>query len=164
MDADRGPDVGLARGERHGRARARDIGADRDHASHAGDPRPDQDGVEIVRELRELQVRVGVEEVRGHITPRTPAAFLTAPGLTQRIAPQRPKPVATASMAVTLIFAPASFWRTSEQAPTRSSPSITNARFGPFTFNLFCLATARNASGSDGTKSSWAPRPLGKPE
>src|SRR5213593_4079894 len=40
MDADRSPDVGLAPGKRHGRARALHVDADRDHAPHPGGARP----------------------------------------------------------------------------------------------------------------------------
>src|SRR5207249_8142545 len=125
MDADPSPGVGLAPGKRHGRARALHVGADRDHAPHPGGARPLEDRLEVARELREVQVRVRVDEVQDHIAPRTPAAFLTAPDFTQRIAPQRPTPVATASIAVTLIFAAASLSRISQQAPTRSDRKST---------------------------------------
>src|SRR5437870_13796990 len=105
MDADRSPDVGLAPGKRHGRARALHVGADRDHAPHPGGARPLEDRLEAARELRAVQVRVRVDQVQDHIAPRTPAASLTAPDFTQRIARQRPTPLATAATAATLTFA-----------------------------------------------------------
>src|SRR5207245_9048421 len=105
MDADPSPDVGLAPGKRHGRARALHVGAYRDHAPHPGGARPLEDRLEVARELREVPVRVGVDEVQDHIAPRTPAAFLTAPDCPQSIAPQRPPPIATAAISDTLISA-----------------------------------------------------------
>ena len=49
--------------------------------------------------------------------PRASAARLTSCGATQRSAPNRPAPATTACVAVTLIFASASFCTTSASAP-----------------------------------------------
>src|SRR5262245_971800 len=164
MDADRRPHVRLPRGQRGGGARGGYVGSDRHHAPDASRARSRQHGVEIAGELREMQVRVRVEEIGvDHTAPSTAAAFFTSRAFTHRIAEYRPPP-ASASIAVTLTFAVASLLSTSAQAPMRSSPSIRNARLGPVSFHLCCLARAFRAAPSVGTRSSWAPRPLGKPE
>ena len=87
MDADRRPHVGLALGHRHGRLRGRHVGPDRDHPPDARAPARAEHGVEIARELGEVQVRVRVEEIgSGHMAPRTVAAFFTSRAFTHRIA------------------------------------------------------------------------------
>jgi hypothetical protein len=73
-------------------------------------------------------------------------------------------PAQTASIAVTLTFAPASVLCSSAIAPTRSSPLTKKACLGPANFHLALLANCLKAPRSAGMKSSWEPRPLGKPE
>src|SRR6059036_1751683 len=97
-----------------------------------------------------------------YMAPRAAAAFFTAPGLTQRSAPYRPIPAHTPVTAVTLIFAEPSRAMTLARAPTRSSPSIRNAVFGFDNLILAPFAAAVNNAASDGTKSTWALRALGK--
>jgi hypothetical protein len=87
-------------------------------------------------------------------TPSTIAARFTSRGLTQRIAPNRPAPAMVALAAVTLIFGSPSFARCSTSALVRSSPSMTNAFFGPVIFHFAVVVAVLNAVGSEGTKSS----------
>ena len=87
MDADRRPHVRLAEGQCRRGPRSRHVGPDREDAPNARDPRALEDGVEIARKLGEVQVRVRIEEIRrGHMAPRTVAAFFTSRAFTQRIA------------------------------------------------------------------------------
>src|SRR5262249_21297187 len=96
--------------------------------------------------------------------PRTLVALLTSLGFTQRIAPYRPAPAATASIAVTLILASASLAINSATAPGRSSPWTRKLVLGPTSLIFAFRAVARKAVGSAGIKSICARRPLGKPE
>src|SRR5579864_6027149 len=68
--------------------------------------------------------------------PSAFAARFTSRGLTHMIAPKRPAPATIALVAVTLIFASPSFVKWSTSTPVRSSPSMTNAFFGPTIFHL----------------------------
>ena len=87
MDPDGRPDVGLAGGQCRRSARGRHVRPDREDPPHARGAGALEHGVEIARELREVQVRVGVEEIRsGHTAPRTAAVFFTSRAFTQRIA------------------------------------------------------------------------------
>src|SRR5437773_3279595 len=68
-------------------ARGRHVRPDREDPPHARGAGALEHGVEIARELREVQVRVGVEEIRSdHTAPRTAAVFFTSRAFTQRIA------------------------------------------------------------------------------
>src|SRR2546428_12689951 len=67
-------------------------------------------------------------------------------------------------MAVTLIFASASFRCSSATAPTRSSPLTRMALLGPVSFHLAARANCLNAAGSAGTKTTRGPRPSGEPQ
>src|SRR5262249_37807040 len=123
-------------------------------ASHAGRARACQHRGEIAGELREMQVRVRVEEIGvDHTAPSTAAAFFTSRAFTHRIAEYRPPPASEAT-AVTLTFAPARRPSPPAHAPMRSSPAIRNARLGPVSFHLCCLARAFSAAPSVGTRSS----------
>jgi hypothetical protein len=87
MNPDRRPHIGLARGQCRRGARGAHIGSNREDAPDTGSPRALEDGVEVAGELGEVQVRVGVEEIRSaHTAPRTPAAFFTSRAFTHRIA------------------------------------------------------------------------------
>src|SRR5512146_752010 len=101
---------------------------------------------------------------QGELTPSTFAAFFTSRGFTHRIAPYRPIPAHTASAAVTLIFAPASFSQIPATAPGRSSPLIRKTFLGPVSLIFAAFAAARNGAGCSGTRSIWARRAAGKPE
>ncbi len=65
---------------------------------------------------------------------------------------------------VTFSLAAPSLASTSDSAPTRSSPSIKNAFFGPLSLSFAALAMATNAAGSAGTKSACDLRWLGNAE
>ena len=85
---------------------------------------------------------------------RTFAARFTSRGLTQKIAPYRPPPAETASTAVTLIFAAASFPKKSAQAPMRSFPWTRKPVFLELSFHFAFRATLRKPAGPFGMKSS----------
>src|SRR5262245_40801197 len=162
MDADRRPHVRLPRGQRGGGARGGYVGSDRHHAPDASRARSRQHGVEIAGELREMQVRVRVEEIRvDHTAPSTAAAFFTSRAFTHRMAEYRPPP-ASASIAVTLTFAVASRLSTSAQAPMPPCASVRNERLSPVSVHLCCVARATSAAQSADTRSSRLPPPLGK--
>ena len=67
VNAHRRPHVGQPPGERHDGVVGVPVRPDRDHAAHAGRSRALEDGGEIVREVGDVQVRVGVEEP--HLAP-----------------------------------------------------------------------------------------------
>ena len=78
MDADRRPHVRLAQGQGRRGPGSRHVRPDREDAPDARGPRAPEDGVEIAGELGEVQMRMRVEEIRrGHMAPRTVAAFFT---------------------------------------------------------------------------------------
>jgi len=83
--------------------------------------------------------------------------------LTQKIAPNRPAPATTASIAVMLMSEAASVSSISTIAPTRSfprtrKPVLVSSSSMPSLFATFLKSVA-----SSGTRSIWARRPLGKP-
>src|SRR5687767_7513886 len=98
------------------------------------------------------------------VAPSAVAAFLALFWSTQRIAPYRPPPTEMPWIAVTPIFAAASFDSSSCIAPSRSSPCTRNAFLGRLSLILAALAAARNDAESDGTKSTCIFRLLGNAE
>ena len=80
MHADRRPHVPLAGRERDRGAGRLDVGADGQHRGDPGLSRAVQHGDEIVREVREVQMRVRVEEVRHGRTGRVTASPWTSRG------------------------------------------------------------------------------------
>src|SRR5512143_28295 len=115
-------------------------------------------------ERRPRRRRLGGAPLRRYATPSTFAAFFTSRGFTHRIAPYRPIPAHTASVAVTLIFAAASFSYSPATAPGRSSPLMRNTFLGPVSLILAAFAAATNAAAFSGTKSIWVRRASGNPE
>ena len=74
MDADRSPDIRVARGHRHGGAIGLAIRPDGDHPAKPGLAGTREDRVEIVHEDGEVQVRVRIEERHGGNHSRSPAS------------------------------------------------------------------------------------------
>ncbi len=74
MDADRSPDIGVARGHRHGGAIGLAIRPDGDHAAKPDLAGARENRVEIVGEVGEVQVRVRIEERHGGIIADRPRA------------------------------------------------------------------------------------------
>ena len=91
------------------------------------------------------------------------AVLATFLGLTQKIAANLPPP-ATASIAVTLIFAADRALSVLVIAPTRSLPCNRKPLFFLDSLSFSFFAARVNAAVFSGTRSIWPFRPLGKPE